>query len=31
MATIAWQVEDDHEGARPAFEELLRVAQELDN
>ena len=31
MATIAWQVEDDHDGGAADCEELLTVAKRLDN
>jgi predicted ATPase/class 3 adenylate cyclase/DNA-binding CsgD family transcriptional regulator len=31
MATIAWQVEDDHDGGAADCEELLAVAKRLDN
>jgi predicted ATPase/class 3 adenylate cyclase/DNA-binding CsgD family transcriptional regulator len=31
MATIAWQVEDDHDGGSADCEELLAVAKRLDN
>ncbi|HEV8065338.1 MAG TPA: adenylate/guanylate cyclase domain-containing protein [Acidimicrobiales bacterium] len=31
MSTIAWQVEDDHDGAVADCEELLAVAKRLDN
>ncbi len=31
MATIAWQVEDDHEGGAADSQELLAVAKRLDN
>lgn len=31
MTTIAWQIEDDHDGGAPACAELLAVAKKLDN
>ena len=31
MATIAWQVEDDHDGGAADCQELLAVAKQLDN